>query len=263
MVSSFQSDTPWIGNERQAQLITLVDELGMIRVAEMSKRFGVTEETIRRDLERLEKEGYLSRVHGGAVSLKKSGSEIPVLKREQTNIEEKRAIALKAASFIEDGDIIGIDSSTTALQMAKFIKDKEITVITNSIAVTLELANQKGITVITVGGYLLEDSLSFVGVSTQKVIEDYHLDKFFFSCTGFDAKRGISEVHEMQAQIKKQFISISDQLFLLADYSKYGTKSLVSIENLKNVDYLITDDKMAVNDVMNIRNLGINTIVAD
>ncbi|MFC0272830.1 DeoR/GlpR family DNA-binding transcription regulator [Metabacillus herbersteinensis] len=258
-----ETNLPWFGNERQAHIYKLIDELGNIKVSDMSKRFNVTEETIRRDLERMEKEGLLTRVHGGAVPLKKSDTEIPVLKRQNKLVMEKEAIASKAATFIEDGDIIALDSSTTTLRMTKHIKAKDVTVITNSVAVTLELANQKDITVITIGGYLLQDSMSFVGISTQKVIEDYHVDKFFFSCTGFDVNRGISEVHEMQAQIKKKFIAISDKLFLLCDYSKYGIKSLVRIDDLPNIDYLITDHKMAVNDVRNIRNLGVNTILAD
>lgn len=259
-----ETNVHWIGNERQANLLKLVDELGNIKVSDMSKRFNVTEETIRRDLERMEKDGLLTRVHGGAVSIKKNNElEIPVLKRQLKHADEKDAIAAKAASFIEDGDIVALDSSTTTLRMTKHIKAKDVTVITNSVAVTLELANQKDITVITIGGYLLEDSMSFVGISTQKVIEDYHVDKFFFSCTGFDVKRGISEVHEMQAQIKKKFIDISEKLFLLCDHSKYGMKSLVRIDSLQNVDCLITDHNMAVNDLKNIRSLGVNTIVAN
>ena len=263
MAVNNQPDIHLIGNERQVNLIRLVEELGTIRVSEMSKKFEVTEETIRRDLERLEKEGFLTRIHGGAISNKKTGNEIPVLKRQDLNIEEKQAIASKAASFVEDGDIIALDASTTALQMTKYINDKEITVITNSIGVTLELAKHPNITVITVGGYLLNDSMSFVGASTEKVIEEYHVDKFFFSCIGFDVKRGISEVNEQQAQIKKKFISISAELFLLADHSKYGHRSLIRITNLNKINYLITDHKLAVNDLRTIRNTGVNTIVAD
>ncbi|PLR66426.1 MULTISPECIES: DeoR/GlpR family DNA-binding transcription regulator [Bacillaceae] len=258
-----QQELPWVGNERQVSLIKLVEEAGTIRVSDMSKRFNVTEETIRRDFERLEKEGFLTRIHGGAISFKKNENEVPVLKRQGVNIEEKQAIAYKAATFVEDGDIISLDASTTALQMTKYLVDKEITVITNSMSVTLELAKNPSLTVITVGGYLLEDSMSFVGTSSEKVIEDYHVDKYFFSCTGFDVERGISEVNEQQAQIKKKFLSISDKLYLLSDYSKYGQKSLVRLTNLNKIDYLITDDKMAVNDLRTIRNTGINTIVAD
>jgi DeoR family fructose operon transcriptional repressor len=263
MVFSQQNEYHKVGNERQLNLIKLVEELGTIRVSEMSKRFEVTEETIRRDFEKLEKEGFLTRIHGGAISNKKTDNEIPVLKRQEVNIEEKQAIACKAASMVEDGDIIALDASTTALQMTKFLNDKDITVITNSIGVMLELSKVPSITVITIGGYLLKDSMSFVGASTEKVIEDYHVDKFFFSCIGFDVKRGISEVNEQQGQIKKRLLAISAELFLLADHSKYGQKSLIKLTSLNKINYLITDHKMAVNDVRTIRNTGVNIIVAD
>jgi DeoR/GlpR family transcriptional regulator of sugar metabolism len=263
MASYHQNDYHIIGNDRQMNLIKLVEEHGTIRVSEMSKRFDVTEETIRRDFERLEKEGFLTRIHGGAISNKKADTEIPVLKRQEFHIEEKQAIACKAASMVEDGDIIALDASTTSLQMTKYLVDKVITVITNSIGVTLELSKIPSITVITVGGYLLTDSMSFVGASAQKVIEDYHVDKFFFSCIGFDVKRGISEVSEMQGQIKKSLLAISEELILLADHSKYGQKSLIKLANLNKINYLITDRKMAVNDVRTIRNTGVNIIVAD
>ncbi|WP_238980085.1 DeoR/GlpR family DNA-binding transcription regulator [Geobacillus sp. YHL] len=262
MIKHGQLDMTWVGNERQAHILKLVEEFGSVRVADMSKKFNVTEETIRRDLERLEREGLLKRVHGGAVSIKKNQTEIPFFRRQSINIKEKQVIAQKAATFIENGDIIALDASTTSLQMAKYIQDKEITVITNSIAVTLELAGREEVTLITIGGYLLDKSMSFVGISAQKVIDDYHVDKFFFSCTGFDVQRGVSEAHEMQAQTKKKFISISDQLFLLADHSKYGTKSLIRVADLEDVDYLITDDKMSVNDMRSIRSLGINVVLA-
>ncbi|MBT2725839.1 DeoR/GlpR transcriptional regulator [Bacillus sp. ISL-75] len=263
LVSNNHQDITLVGNERQVSLIKLVEELGTIRVSDMSKRFNVTEETIRRDFERLEKEGFLTRIHGGAITSKQNETEIPVLKRQEINIDEKQAIAYKASSFVEDGDIIALDASTTALQMTKYLIGKDITVITNSIGVTLELAKKPGITVITIGGYLLEDSMSFVGSSSEKIIEDYHVDKYFFSCIGFDVKRGISEVNEQQGQIKKKFLSISGEYFLLADHSKYGNKSLIKISNLNKINYLITDHKMAVNDLRTIRNLGVNTIVAD
>jgi DeoR family transcriptional regulator, fructose operon transcriptional repressor len=263
MTVNNQPDIHLIGNERQVSLIKLVEEHGTIRVSDMAKKFEVTEETIRRDFEKLEKEGFLTRIHGAAISNKKNSNENPILNSGQVNFDGKQAIASKAASMVEDGDIIALDSSSTALLMAKYLNGKDITVITNSIGVTMELSKNPRVTVITVGGYLLKDSMSFVGASAEKIIEEYHVDKFFFSCIGFDVKRGISETNERQGQIKKKFISISADLFLLADKSKYGQKSLIKISNLDKVDYLITDHTMAVNDLRTIRNTGVITIVAE
>ncbi|MDC3424400.1 DeoR/GlpR family DNA-binding transcription regulator [Aquibacillus sp. 3ASR75-11] len=250
-------------NERQREIGDLLEKHGSVRVSELSKQFHVSEETIRRDLERLESEGLLHRIHGGAVKNSEEPLEIPVLKRQQTNIQEKNVIAQKAASYVENGDIIAIDASTTGLQMTKHLKGKELTIITNSIGVTLELANNPNIQVILIGGYLSEESMSLVGNFAERVIQDYHVDKFFFSCMGVDLKRGISEIHEAQALVKKQLLSISEKLFLLADNSKFGQKSLFRLCDVKEVDYLITDNKVSINQIRDFNNIGIKVLVGD
>jgi DeoR/GlpR family transcriptional regulator of sugar metabolism len=256
------SDVNFIGNKRQIKIAEIVNQLGSVRVSDLSKRFDVTEETIRRDLEKLESERVLSRIHGGAVPAQKGHFEIPIIRKPSTFIEEKKLIAKKAASLVEDGDIIALDASSTCFQMAKHLIDKEITVITNSIPVTLELANRSGLTVILVGGYLREISMSLVGISTELTIEGYHVDKFFFSAKGFDLRRGISEDHELQAQVKRKFISISDQQIFLADHSKFGVKSLVQITDLNNIK-LITDNKLAVDKLRKLKERGIEIEIAN
>lgn len=252
-----------MAGDRQREILNLLEETGTIRVVELSRRFAVTEETIRRDLERLEGEGLLLRVHGGAVLNRKEGYEIPALQREMVNMEEKRMIGATAASLVEDGEIIGLDASTTCLQLAKHLTQHDLTVITNSVAVCLELFNKKGISVILTGGYLMPESLSLAGVPAEKMIEGYHIDKFFFSCRGFDLKRGVTESHESQSQIKKKFFSLSDQLILLADSSKFQRKSLVCLADLEDVHKLVTDNKMSVNAIREIKNKGVNVIVAE
>lgn len=251
-------------NERQRKITNLVEKNGSARVSELSKDFRVSEETVRRDLEKLETDGFVNRIHGGAVKRSiEEGVEIPVLNRQETHTEEKEMIAKKAASFIEDGDIVAVDASTTVLQMTKYLKNKKLTVITNSIPVTLDLVKQEGIEVILIGGYVSEGSMSLVGNFAEKVIQDYHVDKFFFSCMGVDIKRGVSEIHEAQALLKKQLIDISEQLFLLADYSKFGVKSLIGLCDLYDVDYLITDNKVSIEKIKELNNLGIKAHIGE
>ncbi|SES74925.1 DNA-binding transcriptional regulator of sugar metabolism, DeoR/GlpR family [Salinibacillus kushneri] len=251
-------------NERQRKITDLVDQNSAVRVNELSKKFGVSEETIRRDLEKLETDGFLNRIHGGAVKREmEEGVEIPVLRRQETHMEEKEMIAKKAASFIDDGDIIAIDASTTGLQMTKYLKDKGLTIITNSIPVTMELVKEENIEVILIGGYASEGSMSLVGNFAERVIKDYHVDKFFFSCMGVDFKRGVSEIHEAQALVKKQFLDISEKLYLLVDYSKFEKKSLIRLCNLQDVDYLITDNKVSIEKIKELNNLGIKAYIAD
>ena len=141
--------------ERRRKIISLLEERNSVLVPELSKIFKVTEETVRRDLEKLEGEGFLKRTYGGAVINDSINAELPLKIREVTNIEGKRAIGIKVAEYIKDGDTIMVDSSTTALQVAERIKDKrKITVITNSVKVVSELSSARDCKVISTGGTL-------------------------------------------------------------------------------------------------------------
>lgn len=258
----FSNEAYAILNERQMNIAEIIEKVGSVRVTYLSKKYNVSDETIRRDLEKLEDVGILKRVHGGAVFRGfKEGKEIPVMMRTRINSQEKDMIAKKAAEFVEDGDIIAIDASTTSLCLTKYIKDKNITVITNTIPVALELLDAKQVQVILIGGFLTSESISLVGNKAEEMIKDYHVDKFFFSCRGVDFKRGVSEIHEQQASIKKQIISITDELFLLVDHSKFSEKSLISICDLKDVDYVITDNKVPIETINKLNNLGIKTYI--
>lgn len=251
-------------NERQQNIVDTIETKGSVRVSQLSKHYGVSEETIRRDLEKLELDGFVDRIHGGAVrKVSEDGMEIPVIKRQETNMQEKDMIAKKAASFVEDEDVIAIDASTTGLQMTKYLKGKSIIVITNSIPVTLRLIQEENIQVILIGGYANEHSMSLVGNFAERVIQDYHVDKFFFSCMGVDFVRGVSEVHESQALVKKQIINISEKLYLLADHSKFGEKSLVRLCRLKDVHYLVTDKNVSIDKIRELNKSGVKVLVAE
>ncbi|MFD2706045.1 DeoR/GlpR family DNA-binding transcription regulator [Salibacterium lacus] len=249
-------------NERQREIVKMIDRNGAARVADLSSMFHVSEETIRRDFEKLEKDKLLRKIHGGALKVDQ-GVETPQLHRQSKNAEEKQVIAKKAASFVENGDIIAVDASTTALMVVQHVKDKSITVITNSIGVTMELSTEDHIRVILIGGYLSKASMSLVGNFAERVIEDYHVDKFFFSCLGVDIQRGVSEMHEDQALVKKQLISISENLYLLADSSKFGEKSLFRLCDVSILDYLITDNKVSMNSIREVNKSGVSIIVGD
>jgi len=227
--------------ERQRKIVELVNEKLSIRVSELSKIFSVTEETIRRDLEKLEKENLLMRSHGGAVSLEKDQSETSYLEREITNASEKKAIALEAISLIEPGDQIVLDASTTAWYMAKELPDMPLTVLTNSIKVAIELSRKEQIRVISTGGTLLSQSLSYVGPLAERSLSMYHVNKAFLSCKGVHLDKGLSDFNELQALLKKQMMEISDETVLMVDSSKFGTRSFSQIAPLASIDTVITD----------------------
>ncbi|CAM4198337.1 DeoR/GlpR family DNA-binding transcription regulator [Lederbergia lenta] len=231
--------------ERQQKIVGLVNERKSIRVTELSQIFSVTEETIRRDLEKLEGEKKLSRSHGGAISISPTDSlEIPYTEREIMNVKEKKEIALEAVKHVNEGDKIILDASTTAWYMAKAMRDKPITVLTNSIKVAMELSQKKQITVISTGGTLLSKSLSYVGPLAESSLDTYHVNKAFISCKGLHMENGISESNEEQSRLKKMMIDRADLIYIMLDHTKFGVQAFSRINNLNVIDHIITDSKV-------------------
>lgn len=246
--------------ERHERISAVVNEKGSIRVSELSQMFKVTEETIRRDLEKLENEGKLQRSHGGAVSIKEVEIEAPYFEREVTNVNEKKAVADEAIKYVAVNDRIILDASTTAWYMAKRLPDIHLTVLTNSMKVAMELANREKISVIMVGGMMLQKSLSFVGPQTNNALEYYHVNKAFISCQGIHVERGISDSNEMQALVKKKMIEIADEVYLLADYTKFGAQAFSRVSTIDAINYIITDSQTKQEQMEAFLDLQINVI---
>ncbi|WP_202077826.1 DeoR/GlpR family DNA-binding transcription regulator [Caldalkalibacillus salinus] len=245
--------------ERYEKIVQLVDEKGSIRVSELSEIFGVTEETVRRDLDNLEKEGRLRRSHGGAVSVKDKQSEIPYFEREIKNVDEKQKIAQEAVHHIQENDRIILDASSTAWYMAKALPDIPLTVLTNSIKVAMELSHKAKIEVISTGGSLSKKSLSYIGPLAERSLDLYHVDKTFVSCQGVHIERGISESNELQARLKQKMIELADQVILLADYSKFGVQSFTQVTDWTHIDTLITDARTKQEDLQALEELRVQT----
>ncbi|MFJ7745778.1 DeoR/GlpR family DNA-binding transcription regulator [Peribacillus sp. NPDC097295] len=248
--------------ERQRKIVELVNERLSIRVSELSDIFKVTEETIRRDLEKLEKEELLRRSHGGAISLEKNSSETSYTEREILNASEKKAIAIEAVKLINPGDQIVLDASTTAWFMAKELEDMPLTVITNSIKVAMELSKKEHVKVISTGGMLLPKSLSFAGPLAERSLEKYFVNKAFISCKGVHLEEGLSDSNEWQALLKKKMLEIADKTILLADSSKFGVRTFVQITKINNIDEIITDSKLSkeYSNELNEKNLNLKVV---
>lgn len=230
--------------QRYDKIVKLVNEHGSMRVTELSERCQVTEETIRRDLDRLERQGLLRRSHGGAVSVQDEQPETPFSEREIMHAEEKRRIAEQAVKLIEPNDRILLDASTTAWYMAASLPDIPLTVLTNSIRVATQLSNREKIEVISTGGQLVSRSLSFVGPLAERSLDTYYVNKLFLSCQGVHLERGVSESNELQGRVKQKMVGMADQVILLADASKFGVQAFAHVMNLNEVDQLITDSRI-------------------
>ena len=228
--------------ERRSEIMSLLEQNQSVLVAELSRLYAVTEETIRRDLEKLERDGFAEKTYGGAVLKQAVNVDMPFRVRERTNKEEKNIIAQKAAALIEDGDTVMLDSSSTVLGIARYLKQKKnVTVITNSVEALIELANASGITVISTGGTLREFSLSLVGRTAERMLQNFNVDKAFLSCKGIDMDKGITESNEMEVEIKRAMRRAATKTYFAIDNTKFGKVSFVRLADLRDIDGVITE----------------------
>ncbi len=228
--------------ERQKKILEILAAEGAVSVSRLSGELNVTEETVRRDLEKLEKQEQLRRTHGGAVPMDESTYEASLEKRKTINVEAKKRMAAMAAKQVAEGDTIFLDASTTTFFMAKELRAmRNITVITNSLRVVVELENSEFIKVISVGG-VLSNNQSFVGTLAEKSIaENYVATKMFFSSKGVTAESGILESNEQECGIKQKMLKNSRYKYYLCDKSKMGSVGFVKLAPIETINFLITD----------------------
>ncbi len=248
--------------ERLREIEKRVKRSGSARVSDLARELLVTEETIRRDLEKLEIEGKLLRSHGGAVAAQSAMQETPHSERELRQATEKAAIAREAVTRIGAGDTLFIDASSTALELARILPDIPLTVLTNAIKVAVELAKKPHIRVICTGGALAPDSLSFYGPSAQKVLDEFHVGKLFLSCKGIDFKRGVSEANELLAELKRRAMERASWKCLLADSSKFGVNGFAVFAMPADFNEVITDSAASDDAVKLFKQAGVAVTLA-
>lgn len=232
--------------ERRNLILEKIHADKRVIVSELSREYDVSEETIRRDLDRLEEDGHVIKSYGGAVINEKSSIDLPFNVRWKANPEGKQKIAELVSEEIKDGDHIMLDASTTAVFIAKNIKHKKhLTVITNAIEILLELADVQGWDIIVPGGLLKPNSMSLIGKKALDGIDSYHVDKVFFSCKGIDLKNGITDGNVETGGVKQSMITAADKIYLAVDSSKFGRTAFSRICGLGAVDYIVTDKKPA------------------
>ncbi len=227
--------------ERHRKILDLIQRSGAVRTADVAATLQVTEETIRRDFERLDKEAQLLRTHGGAVQIDANRRDLPLSSRETEQVREKEAIAQLATEQLIPGETIFLDASSTVFQLAKLIRDIELHVITCALKVAVELASKPGLKVTLLGGALNPGSFSTEGNPGLKELGYFRIQKAFLSCRGVDPQRGMSEANEQQASLKREVTSVADALFLLTDHTKLGLRSSFFFSPLTEIDMLITD----------------------
>lgn len=255
--------------ERRAMILSLLKDSSSITSIELSRIFDTTRETIRKDLNYLNSAGLLKRTFGGAMQIpasdKASDSLDPSFElRKKTNSKTKEAIAKFAATLIEPKDTIILDSSTTTLQMVKYIPEKmEITVITNSFYTLYELVKKRDISVISIGGHYRKLSTSFLGTHSIKALDSYNINKAFLSGNSVSVERGLMDPVEQEADYKRKIIEVAERSILLADHSKFERISTFSDFPLTVFDTMISDSSLDEEYIQRIKNLNIQVYIVE
>ena len=248
--------------ERRSEILTKLQQEGKVLVNDLSKFYQVTEETIRRDLEKLEIEGIVKKTYGGAVLAETLNIDLPYYVRKQTNVQSKENIASKIAELIKDGDHIMLDASSTAVYVIKKIKQlKNITIVTNSIEIMLELADVNGWKVFSTGGAMKEGALALVGHQAEEMIDRFHVDKAIISCKGIDQEFGITDSNEPDVEIKRHMVKAAKQVILAVDSSKFDKISFVRMGTFDQVNTVVTNMEPSQEWKDVLENAGVTVIV--
>ncbi|MCR5774489.1 MAG: DeoR/GlpR family DNA-binding transcription regulator [Lachnospiraceae bacterium] len=230
--------------ERRNSILEKIQEEKKVIVGELSREYEVSEETIRRDLERLEEEGHIVKSYGGAVLNETGVIELPHNVRRRVNPAAKQKIAELVCNEIEENDHVFLDASTTSVYISKAIKQKEhLTIITNSIENLLELSLVTGWDIISTGGQLKAGTMSLYGWKTAETLGAYHADKVFMSCKGISKDRGITDGNDETAGIKQAMIASAAKVYLAVDHSKFDRMAFSQICGFNKIDTVITDQE--------------------
>jgi DeoR/GlpR family transcriptional regulator of sugar metabolism len=252
--------------ERRQLLLDILRRQPGLGVPELATELDVSEGTVRNDLNALELQGLLTRVHGGAilhqqVEFKNSS----FARRLQQNAAAKTAIAREAATLVENDASILIDASSTAYFFARALcNHQRLRVITNGFEAARELAKNTTNTVILIGGIVDDEASSVTGLLSEHIIEELHIQKAFLSCSGFTLERGMTEVHLAEAQLKRKAIDSAEELYALVDSSKFGVIDLTSFARPERITRLFTDQNLPSTWSQQLTMAGVNfTICAE
>lgn len=248
--------------ERQQKILQQLQETGNIRTMDIAAMLNVTDETVRKDFEALEKRGYLIRVHGGATSPLKIREEISLTERQLTNREEKTAIAREAVKRIQPNETIFLDASSTVLTLTEFLPDYPLTILTNALNVFTALEGRPNLDLICTGGLYDSRSRSYIGLIAEQSLRRFNIHRMFFSGSGLHLTRGISETNNRQAVFKERVVACAEDVIFLADHTKLGQKAAFFFAQVSDLTCIITDAKADKRILTELAGSGVEVIEA-
>ena len=232
--------------ERRNEILEKLQNDRRVVVSELSQIYEVSEETIRRDLDKLVQDGFAIKSYGGAVINENVNIELPFNIRKNRNIVGKQHIAELVSEQIKDGDSIMLDASSTAVYVAKTLLEqgkKNLTVLTNSVEIIIELFGAQDWKVLSTGGESREGSFALVGYQTDRMLRSYHVDKAVISCKGFDLESGITDSDELHANNKITMLGAAGKKILAVDKSKFDKTAFTAIGALDDITTVVTDEE--------------------
>ncbi len=250
--------------ERRHRIVELLREHGRVPVEALAERFATSAVTIRTDLATLEAGGALERTHGGAL-LRREEDDQPIAVKQTRHHAEKVRIAKVAASLIEDGETIILDSGTTTAEVARQIRKLEgrsINVITNALNIAVVLAEMSFVRLIMPGGILRPESNSLSGPMAEAALADLQADRLFLGADGLDPERGVMTPHLAEAQLNAKMIAISRQVIVVADSSKLERRNISLIARVEQLHMLITDSGASPEVVAELERRGVEVRLA-
>lgn len=255
-------------DERHNKILEIIESDGRVEVSKLSEAFDVSVDTIRRDLKKLEEEGLLKRTHGGAVRMKPIGDAYNYATRKRIYSKEKMAIAKSASDFIVDHDTLLVDGSTTISALVPFLaKLKNLRVFTNNIQIAAELLETNAqIKVFMIGGMLDMDHGTASSHDAVAFIQKLRVNKVLFGSCGISSERGLSSSEVEDAAIKKAMLEAGEEIYILADHTKFNRESLIKVADLKSEYTIITDNQLKAecSDIYDaLIEKGIPIIIAD
>ncbi len=251
--------------ERESRIIRWLKRARVAQVSDLGKALGVSENTIRRDLHRLEKMGVLKRVYGGAVLNENSQGldEVGWQERESMFGEEKEKIGRAGAEMAKDDEAIILDAGTTTMQIARFIDNRtNLIAVTNAVNIASELSQKEDITVVLTGGIFRKISVSLVGPQAEYFFNnEIYVDKAFISAGGVSAEAGVTNANSAEIPTKKAIIRAAREVILVVTHDKIGKRSFSQIVPIRGIDKIITGKDSSQKQVGLIRKEGVEVIL--
>jgi DeoR/GlpR family transcriptional regulator of sugar metabolism len=256
-------DRPVLRASRLAAIRDLLAGGEAVTTSELTRRLGVSEATVRRDLDALQASGVAQRTHGGAIAVSRHVQEAPLPQRTAARVAEKRAIGRAAAALVGPGDTVFIGGGSTTLALAAQLAPLRLTVVTNSLPVAVELSHAPAVDVVVIGGTLRIPEMTMVGPRAVEGIRGYRARWAFLGAPALDVHHGLTADGDAEAATDEAFLAMAQRAVVLADHTKLGRVSTTFVAALSAIDVVVTDPHATAETVAALREAGPDVLVAD